>query len=447
MFGSFTAFIYGMTVAGGMLADRLLGFRLAILFGAATMAAGYGLMAIGNRTLLFVGLAALIIGNGFLKPNVSSLLGQLYGLDDPRRDSGFTLFYMGINIGGMLALALAGVVANRFGYGAAFLLAGLGKCLAFATLYFGQRYLDGKGLAPAGRPLFRTSLAGTPNLVWFALGVVAAIIIAFFFLRHDIAAGGALVVFALAFLVVFLRDVARGDAAEQRLIFALLILFAFSVAFWAVYSQADASVLLFISRMVDRNVFGFTIPPSSFLSLNPLFIIGLAPLFSWLWLRLAHRHISPSAAGKFVIGLFLLGAAFLVLRLPDAVFGLDTPVAPGWLVAFFLLYSCGELCVSPVGLSTVTRWAPARLLGFAMGMWFLSNALADYVGGVIAGIAAVPAGTPPSATRSIYDGAFLDYGLIAIAAAAVLLIALPFVARLVRKKDSDSSQPGTAHVS
>jgi len=181
------------------------------------------------------------------------------------------------------------------------------------------------------------------------------------------------------------------------------------------------------------------VPPSSFLSLNPLFIITLAPLFSWLWLRLAHRHLSPSAAGKFAIGLFLLGAAFLVLRLPTTFSGLDTPVAPGWLVAFFLLYSCGELCVSPVGLSTVTRFAPARLLGFAMGMWFLSNAVADYLGGLIARIAAVPEGTQTSVARSIYEGAFLDYGTMAIAAAAVLLIALPFVARLIRKKDGDSS--------
>jgi len=211
------------------------------------------------------------------------------------------------------------------------------------------------------------------------------------------------------------------------------------VVFWAVYSQAGASVVLFISRMADRSVFGLTVPPSSFLSLNPLFIITLAPLFSWLWLRLAHRHLSPSAAGKFAIGLFLLGAAFLVLRLPTTFSGLDTPVAPGWLVAFFLLYSCGELCVSPVGLSTVTRFAPARLLGFAMGMWFLSNAVADYLGGLIARIAAVPEGTQTSVARSIYEGAFLDYGTMAIAAAAVLLIALPFVARLIRKKDGDSS--------
>ncbi len=435
LFGTFTAFIYATTVAGGLLADRLLGFRLAILLGAALMACGYGLMGIGSKPAVYAGLAALLVGNGFFKPNVSSLLGLLYERDDPRRDSGYTLFYMGINIGAGLAALGSGFVAQRFGYETAFLIAGFGKCLSFVTLAAGGRLLQGKGLPPNGKPLFRADFAGVPNLVWLSSGIAGAVIVANLLLRHTYVAGGTLATICLIFLAYFLFEVLRQDTKSRREAYTMLVLFLFGVVFWAVWNQSGDSVILFIERAVNRELFGRTVPPTSFVSLNSVFVILGAPLFSLLWPRLAKRNLAPSDAGKFVIGLLLIGTAYLLLRLPGDLEGLSVPVAPIWLVGFFCLFSFGELCVSPVGLSMVSRLASQHLLGFAMGMWFLVLAVGNYLSGLLSNLAVVPGGSSGAQERSIYQWAFLDYGLIAIGAGLTLFAMTPLIARLLAQRE------------
>lgn len=427
LYGTYTALIYSTTFAGGIVADRLLGFRAATLAGLAIMACGSLLLATGVKAAAFIGLAALLVGNGYYKPSVSSLLGLLYGEDDPRRDSGYTLLYMGINIGGGAAALGAGLLSREFGYHTAFLIAGLGKLLAFAALLAGSRLFAGAGAAPAGRPLMRAGFAGLPNLLWLAAGTFALVMLGNQLLFHAFAAGEIIVVVCAAVFGYFLFTILRLDAESRQRALVMLMLFAFGVIFWAVYNQDADTVLLFIGQAVDRTVLGIDIPASSFLSLNSLVIIIGAPLMSVLWFRLSARGIASSDAARFAIGLLLLGAAYYTLALaPPGAGGL---VSPLWLVAFFLLFSFAELLVEPIGLSMVSRLATRELMGFAMGMWFMVHALGNYGSGLLAQLAAVPDGTGLAREAAISQTAFLDDGLLALAAGLLLIALLPLIAR------------------
>lgn len=436
LYGTYTALIYSTTFAGGIIADRLLGFRAATLAGLAIMACGSLLLATGVKAAAFIGLAALLVGNGYYKPGVSSLLGLLYDKDDPRRDSGYTLLYMGINIGGGAAALGAGLLSREFGYHTAFLIAGLGKLLAFAALLAGNRLFGGAGAAPAGRPLIRTDFAGLPNLLWLAAGTIAVVMIGNQLLFHAFAAGEIIAVICVAAFGYFLFTVLRLEAESRRRGFVMLMLFAFGVIFWAVYNQDADTILLFIGQAVDRTVFGMDVPASAFLSLNSLVIIAGAPLMSVLWFRLTSRGISPSDSARFAIGLVLLGAAYCALALaPPGAGGLISPL---WLVAFFLLFSVAELLVEPIGLSMVSRLATKELMGFAMGMWFMVHALGNYSSGLLAQLATVPDGTGLAGKETISQTAFLDYGLLALAAGLLLIALLPLIARRRGAKSSNS---------
>lgn len=432
LFGSYIGLSYAMTVAGGILADRILGFRNAVMLGTLIMAFGHAVMAIGTETMLLVGLSILIVGLGLFKPNVASLLGTLYRDDDPRRENGFMTLYVGTNAGAFLGILIAGFLSESLGYPITFLLAGFMRLVAFAILLRGRSLLENDDPASSGHPSLRTGLAGASHRVWFSLGLCAAVLAGFFLLRHGIATGVVLLIAGPGFFLAFAIAANADQSTRQKPLYALLILLPFTIVFWMVYSQSSSSVVLFIERSVDRVVFGYSLPASSFVSLNPLFIVLLAPIFVWLWIRLAARGIRPSEAFKFALGLLLVGAAFFALRLPAWFSSLDTPIAPGWMVAFFILLSCGELCLSPVGQSLVSRLSPPRLLGFAMGLWYLFTAFADYVSGWLARLAAVPDETPTAATYRIYEAAFVDYGLIAIVGGALLLLLLPTLNRLMR---------------
>ncbi|WP_434052914.1 MAG: oligopeptide:H+ symporter [Roseibium sp.] len=427
LYGTYTALIYSTTFAGGIIADRLLGFRAATLIGLAIMASGSLLLATGVKAAAFVGLAALLVGNGYYKPSVSSLLGLLYEKDDPRRDSGYTLLYMGINIGAGGAALGAGLLSRDFGYHTAFLVAGLGKLLAFAALLAGGRVFHNLGAAPADRPLMRADFAGLPNLLWLAVGTIALVVLSNLLLFHAFAAGETIAVVCAAVFGFFLFAVLRLDAKSRQRALVMLMLFAFGVIFWAVYNQDADTILLFIAQGVDRTVMGFEIPSSSFLSLNSLVIIIGAPLMSILWFRLAGRDITPSESVRFAFGLLLLGAAYCSLALAPA--GAGGLVSPLWLIVFFLLFSVAELLVEPIGLSMVSRLATRELMGFAMGMWFMTHALGNYGSGLLAKLAAVPEDTEPAGKVTTSQAAFLDYGLLALATGLLLIALLPVIAR------------------
>lgn len=436
LYGAYTSFIYLAAVAGGFLADRVLGFRRAIVVGALISACGYALLATGQD--VYVALAILVAGGGLFKVNVTSLLGCLYRPRDGRREGGFALYYMGINVGSFTAGLSAGYIATKFGYGWAFAMAGGGVLLALVIFLLGQRFLEGEGMPPKDqRRLFRQSPGGLFDAVFVGASVAVTIAASALLLLKPSVAGEVLAVLGILVLGLFLFEVRRASVSDRKPLIALLVLFLFAVFFWAVYGQSGLSVILYIQRSVNRDVFGHTLSPTLFESLNPVLILLTAPLFSWLWVWLARKHLNPSVPLKFVFGLALLALAFFALKLGGMISG--TVVAPAWPVAFFLFLTAGEMCVSPIGMSLVSRVAPSRLLGLTMGMWFLAEAIAYYLSGLIAQIASVPTGISKAETELIYENAFFKFGLLAIAAALALLPLVGFTYRLLTRKNGGDS--------
>lgn len=430
LYGTFASFAYMTTLPGGFLADRLLGFRRAIILGAIVMCLGYVSLFFATPATVTVSLGVLVIGNGLFKPNVGSLLGTFYGENDPRRESGFTIFYLGINSGAFAATLIAGWIGQTFGYDIAFGIAGIGKAISLATFVIGRRWLAGKGLPPDPEALRRPRMGVPPTLLLLA-GMAGASLVATFLMRHATMAGELLAVVAAVALGYFILQIWHDSRDDRRRSTALLALTLVSIVFWTVYNQVGTSFLLFTDRLVDRSVFGITVPPSDFLSLNPLFILLMGGPFAALWVWLGRRGRNPSIPLKFVLGHLLLGGAFLVLVGAISVGG-DGQVPWPWLVLFFVLYTAAEMVLSPVGLAMTTALAPERLRGFAMGLWLLATALAYYLAGMAAGIAAVPKGADDAAMRPIYSGAFLDYGLLALGGGLLFFALVPWVSGMMQ---------------
>jgi proton-dependent oligopeptide transporter, POT family len=437
LYGGFTAFVYLMTVVGGLVADRWLGYRQAIVVGGLVSTAGFVLLFVGDD--LYLGLAALITGTGLFKVNITSLLGCLYRQHDEHQESGFSLYYMGINAGSFAASLGSGYVASRFGYQWAFAMAGIGELLAVAVFLVGRGYLQGEGMVPAGTAISRSADRHLPRLLAIVVGSIGATGLIGLLLLEPGAAGAGLTGFGLLALAYFIFEMRREHREQQHKLVALLLLFIFAVVFWAVYGQSGLSVILYIQRSVDREILGHARAAASFESLNPIFVLLTAPVFSWLWIHLARKHLNPSIPAKFLLGLILLGSAFFVLKLGGATTPSESLVPPIWLVAFFFLLTCGEMCVSPVGLSIVSHLTPRRLLGFGMGMWFLAESVANYLSGIVAQIAAVAPGTAAFETRSIYESAFVDYGALALAGAVALLPLLALIRRLMGRSGGDDT--------
>ncbi len=431
VFGAYTSFAYLMPVLGGMIADRLLGFRWCIRIGALMMSVGYVLLPIGSPTVMFLGLGVLAVGNGFFKASTAALLGQFYRENDPRRSSGFTIFYMGINIGAFAAALIAGIVATRFGYGAAFVMAGLGKMLSLTTFVLAHRQLGNHGMIPQTSALISGRWAPLSIAVVLAAGCLGAIGVIAYLIRNNVLDGRILGVAAIVVTGYFLLEVFREKPAYRPKLIAFLILLIFSIVFWVFYMQSGLSVVLYTERDVDLNVLGWAMPPSDVQSFNPLFILMFAPIFAYIWRRFGESGSDVSVPMKFVLGLLFMGFAFLSLRLGGLASGPGERVDLVWMVLFFALYTMGELCVSPVGLSMATQLPPKRLAGFAMGMWLLAISGANYVAGLVAGIANVPVGTAGATERQTYESAFTDFGWMSLIAALLLLALVPMLGRIV----------------
>lgn len=418
LFGTFMSFVYLATVVGGFVADRILGFRRAIVLGGVLSALGYVLLTF--HAGLHAGLAAVVVGTGLFKVNMTGLLGSLHDDDTAQRESSFTLYYMGINIGSFAASLLSSFVATRYGYEYAFLLAAVAMVASLAIFISGRKALTDRGLPPLTQSKRRRHKAAYSDAIILVAGMAAAAILVAFFLHNAGLAGIAIAVLSAIAVGYFVIELIREDPPRRNALIALLTLFVFAILFWCIYGQDNTSVLLYTERSVDRNVFGHVFSASAFESLNPLFVVLLAPVFALLWTGLSQTRFNPSAPVKFAFGLVLLALAFYTLNLGGATSGPQTLVPPVWLVIFFLLVTCAEICVAPVGMSIVSRLAPPRLLGFTMGMWFLAEAVADYVAGLIAGLSAVPEGASVLVTRQIYENSFSIYALIAFVGAVML---------------------------
>jgi proton-dependent oligopeptide transporter, POT family len=337
--GIYTMAVYLAGIPGGWIADRLIGHYRAVLFGGIIIAAGHFSMAIPGLPFFFFGLGLIVVGTGLLKPNVSSMVGSLYRRDDTRRDAGFSLFYMGINVGAFTAPLIVGWLGQKWDWHVGFGAAGVGMILGVVQYVAGRRHLTP---VPQDEP-----------------GVDTA---------SDVAASRALTG----------TDWARIGAIALLTLFALL--------FWAGFEQAGSSLTLFADRATELTVFGFNYPSSWFQSVEPLFVILFSPVFAWLWIKLAARGREPSSPAKFTLGLFFLCLSFvLVVPAARAFETSGQRVSPMWLIGLYFLQMLGELCLSPVGLSMVTKLAPAHLVGLMMGVWFFATAMGNYVAGWVAG--------------------------------------------------------------
>ncbi len=382
VYGLYTAMAYLAALPGGWLADRILGGRKAVMIGGVFIALGNFVLCLPNSAAFYSGLACVVIGTGLLKANVSAIVGQLYSQEDTRRDSGFSIFYMGINLGAFIAPLVCGWAAREYGWRTGFLLAALCMSLGVVQFLFGQRTLGEAGRFPA-----------TPNDTaaprQFAVG--AAILLAAIASVATAAnmglvtpkqigdsAGIALVVVVTAFFSWLLFG-ARWEPVERKRLIVVFFLFLSACVFWSVFEQAGSSMNLFAERATDNNLGGFDIPAPWYQSVQPMFIILLAPVFAGLWLRLGRRD--PSSPVKFSLALVLAGVGFLLLGFGASFATGGARVSPMWLVTTYFLHTCGELCLSPVGLSAMTKLAPARVTGLMMGVYFLSISIGNYLGG------------------------------------------------------------------
>jgi POT family proton-dependent oligopeptide transporter len=394
IYGLYTACAYLLALPGGWLADRLLGQRRAVFIGGLFISAGNLLLFVPGLATFTLGLVCIIIGTGLLKPNVSTMVGELYPGTTPeqgaRRDAGFSIFYMGINLGAFVAPLICGYLGENINYRLGFLAAGIGMILGLIQYQFGSRHLGQAGLRPeaAGNPEARRR-----TLLVLLGGIAVTVVLAVLLTTvlgltvEQIAGAMGVVIVSLALLYLIAQLVSRDlDGTEKKRMTVIFVLFVFSAVFWSGFEQAGSSLNLFAERLTDRNVFGWEMPASWLQSVNPILIIALAPVFAWLWVALNRRRMEPSSPAKFSLGLILLGLGFGVMVWASILTNnQERQVGMLWLNLTYLLHTCGELCLSPVGLSTVTKLAPQRKVGQMMGVWFMSISLGNLMAGLVAG--------------------------------------------------------------
>jgi POT family proton-dependent oligopeptide transporter len=433
LYGVFGSMIYLTPVIGGYVADRWIGFRNAIVLGGVLLAIGYALMAFRDERIFFLGMEIVIIGNGFFKPNVSSIVGELYRSDDPRRDSGFTIFYMGINIGALIPPLISGYIVNHFNWEAGFALASVGMIVATVVFISGYKLYQKAGRVPVVSSLHRGS-AGYFG-VFLGLGLLVALVLLHFLLIYPAEGGLILAISGVVVIAAILFLLGREAPEQRRKFIACLILIFLSMGFWAIYNQMYTSLMLFADRNMIKEFMGFQIDPEFTQFFNPFYILLLAPFLGKLWIYLNEKELNPSTPIKFSFGLLFMAAGMLGLAGATYFFSNDQGMtSPWWLAGCYLLETIGELLLSPIGLAMVTRLAPPHLRGMMMGVWFLATSAAFAIGGGLATLSDVPIGSSHYQSIAIYSRAFLIYGTIALGLAIVGFIIAPFIRRLIEDR-------------
>ncbi|MDB5685789.1 MAG: amino acid/peptide transporter, partial [Rhizorhabdus sp.] len=433
IYGAYTALAYITPVIGGKLADSYLGARKAVLYGAVLLTVGHFLMGFegdGGQdgaalSIFYLALGFIVVGVGFLKANISTIVGSLYARDDRRRDPAFTIFYMGINVGGAIGPIIAGVLGQRYGWGYGFGAAGVGMFLGLLVFIWGKPALMGQG-EPADPARLRRRHFGIPAEWIIYLGSIVAVLICWQLVQFQEVVGlllgvsGAILVGYVLFTAVF-----KLPKVDRDRIFAALFLILLSILFWALFEQAGSSLNVFTDRRVDRSFMGGEVPASVFQSINSIYIVLLAPSFAWIWMILGRRGWEPSAPAKFGIGLVLLGIGFLalVVGVPSNPTAL-TPVVFVFLVYFF--HTAGELCLSPIGLSAMTKMALPQMVGLIMGTWFFATSMGNFAAGLIAQATGAE-DVGPEGVTSVYT----TVGWVAIATGAVVILVSPLFKRLM----------------
>ena len=428
-YGSYLALVYAGAIFGGYIADKIIGYQRSILIGAVFMAAGLFMIMMPDPMLFKFGLATIIVGNGLFKPNISTMVGMLYSINDERRDSGFTIFYMGINIGAFIAPIITGWLATSlFGTDAApayqyvFGAAGIGMLISMVWFFFGRRQLQNIGRPPL-------EAQGRGRVVYTAIGAVCVIPLIYALLTL----GAEALQYVLTALFVglsamLMMEGIRGGAVARDRTIAMLIIFAFNILFWMFYEQAGNSFTFLADQIVDRVMGDFVFPTAWFQSVPALAVIMLAPVVAWLWVWMAKRKMNPSIPRKFGLGLMFNGLAFLLLMFALSSLVSDEGKIPFWtMLAAYVIQVVGELCLSPIGLSMVTKLAPVRLVGLGMGGWFLSTGIGNNLSGIFA--SAVSGETGMTTTSALSGYTFGFWAL--VGSGALLFLIAPLIQRLM----------------
>ncbi len=409
IYGSYTGLVYLTPLLGGYLCDKFLGNRKSIIYGGALMALGQFFMFLSasagegssGLTLMWAGLTTLIIGNGFFKPNISTMVGQLYPAGDRRIDSAFTIFYMGINLGAFFSPLVCGSLAEKIDYKWGFLAACIGMVISLISfVMFQKKYLiseEGKEIGLQVKALDLKSI----------LSIVGSIVLIFVMLNfkqmtHSDADIISYVIYgAMVLMPIIILSDKSLTAIERKRIIVIFILAFFVIFFWGAFEQAGASLTLFADKQTNRTIFGWEMPASYFQSINPLAVITLAPAFTILWGYLYKRRLEPSSPRKMAFGLALVAVGYILIALAVKGIGAEDKVSMWWLIALYIIHSMGELCLSPIGLSMVSKLAPLRLSSLMMGTWFLANAAANKFAGTLSAL------IPPSGAAE--PGKVLEY--------------------------------------
>ncbi len=439
IYGAYTALVYITPVLGGYLADRYLGQRKAVLFGAVLLTFGHFLMGFegsggqdaASLSIFWLALSFIIVGSGFLKANISVIVGQLYPRTDVRRDGAYTIFYMGINLGAALGSLLCGYLGQTYGWSYGFGAAGFGMLLGLVVFMLGKPLLLGKGEAPDAAALARP-VAGI-KFEWLIYLVGIAAVVGIWQLIQYQALIGWLLMVAGVILVgyVLLTAVTRLDREARDRIFAAMFLILGSILFWALFEQAGSSLNLFTDRSVDRNLLGWDVPASMFQSINAIYIVLLAPLFAALWTFLGRRGLEPSTPAKFGLAMLQLGLGFLVLVWGSQAAGMENLTPVIFIFLIYLLHTTGELCLSPVGLSAMNRLAPVHMASLIMGTWFFASATGNFAAGLIAAATGSEAASGEGAAKAVVLDVYTTVGWVAIAFGVAVVAISPLIRKLM----------------
>jgi POT family proton-dependent oligopeptide transporter len=435
IYGLYTGAVFLFSLPGGWIADRLIGQRRAVYWGGIIIALGNFLLAVpATPAVFYLGLATIVIGVGLLKPNISAIVGALYeGQPGARRDAGFSIFYMGINLGALIAPFIAGTIGESWNWRAGFLCAGVAMLIGVVQYRMTEHYLGDVGLAPQGTSdaeraagWRNIAIGGALVAILAVLLYTGAIPVGITALAQIFASG----MVALGFLFfVYVFAFGGLDADERKRVALIALFFLCAALFWAGFEQAATTFNLFAQDFTDRSWLGHLFddgehPAAWYQSANPIFVVIFAPFFAWLWVALGKRNLDPSSPAKFGLALVLLGIGFLVMMwAAQLVVASGGKVAPTWLLLTYMMHTFGELCLSPVGLSNVTKLAPKRYVGQMMGTWFLGAAVGNALAGLIGGHVG-------SGSAAEMPSQFLQMCFIAGGAGLVLILASPWLRRL-----------------
>ena len=429
LFSSFSALVYGLVAIGGWLGDKVLGTKRVIMLGAIVLAIGYALVAWSGHdaAIVYMGMATIAVGNGLFKANPSSLLSTCYDKNDPRLDGAFTMYYMSINIGSFFSMLATPWLAARFGWSVAFALSVVGMVITIINFAFCQKWVKQYGSKPDFAPVHMGKLLAT------IAGVVVLVAIATWLLHNQGIARMVLGVVALGIVVIFAKETIGLKGAPRRKMIVAFLLMVEAIVFFVLYSQMPTSLNFFAINNVHHEILGFTINPVSFQALNPFWVVVASPVLAAIYTHLGHKGKDLTMPVKFTLGMFLCALGFLTAAAAGMWFAdAQGLTSPWFIVLVYLFQSLGELLISALGLAMVAALVPQHLMGFILGMWFLTQAAAFLLGGYVATFTAVPENiTDPLQTLPVYTNVFSKIGLVTLGVTVVMALMVPWLNRMI----------------